>query len=496
MADSREMYERFKLYGSISLLFIVISVVFAYFISKKLQRSISTPILELADTARQVSEERNYSVRAIKKNDDEVGDLTEAFNHMLTRIGSQNAEITGLNLNLEQKVRERTRELEETNLELKLQTEFSERILDSTVDLIAVFDTELRYVTMNRQFEEIYKVSKHAIAGRYVAEVFPQVVESGMIDDLQRALKGEFVRNINYISKITGRHYENFYIPLKDKNNNIYQVLTIAHDITDIMQANVKLQTVNAELAKSNSELEQFAYVASHDLQEPLRKIQTFSELSQRNLNNQDLLNKYLQKVNSSAQRMTELIKAVLNYSRLTKVEKEFVQVDLNSILERMITDLELLIEEKKAVIHYERLPVLNGIPLQLHQLFLNLVTNSLKFNDNIPEITISSKIVSGKDVNPAFSNAEYAELVFTDNGIGFDQKFQDKIFSIFQRLHIDRNFPGTGIGLALCKKIVENHSGMISVISEPAKGSSFHIYLPYAKVKQDQLTNISSTKK
>ena len=276
-SDMQAMYQRFLLYGIIAVIFIVISFIFAWFISKKLQQSISTPILQLADTAKIVSDEQNYSVRAIKRSDDEVGLLTDAFNHMLTRIGIQNAEITGLNQNLESKVRDRTRELEMANEALIEQTTFSRNILDSSVDLIAVFDTELKYVTLNKQGEETYKISQDEIIGRYVADVFPQTLQSGMVDDLKRALKGEFVRHVNYKSGVTERHYENFYIPLKDKDGNVNRIVTIAHDITDIMQANEKLQAVNTELEKSNRELEQFAYVASHDLQEPLRKIQMLS---------------------------------------------------------------------------------------------------------------------------------------------------------------------------------------------------------------------------
>lgn len=496
-SDMQAMYQRFLLYGIIAVVFIVISFIFAWFISKKLQQSISTPILQLADTAKIVSDEQNYSVRAIKRSDDEVGLLTDAFNHMLTRIGIQNAEITGLNQNLESKVRDRTRELEMANEALIEQTTFSRNILDSSVDLIAVFDTELKYVTLNKQGEETYKISQDEIIGRYVADVFPQTLQSGMVDDLKRALKGEFVRHVNYKSGVTKRHYENFYIPLKDKDGNVNRIVTIAHDITDIMQANEKLQAVNTELEKSNRELEQFAYVASHDLQEPLRKIQTFTELGELHMNDPEVLKRYLGKVSSSAQRMTELIKAVLNYSRLSKSENEFVEVDLNNILQNIYVDLELLIQEKEAVINNDTLPVTFGIPLQLYQLFINLITNSLKFSERKPEINITFEYVKGKDVNDVEGIAkdrDYIKITFTDNGIGFDQKFSEKVFSIFQRLHSDKRIEGTGIGLAVCKKIVENHQGYITVKSEPKKGSSFFIYLPVLHILPDQFTKTSST--
>jgi PAS domain S-box-containing protein len=495
--DMRMMYHRFVLYGIIAVIFIIISFIFAWVISKKLQRSISTPILQLADTARIVSDEQNYSVRAIKRSDDEVGALTDAFNHMLTRIGIQNAEITGLNQNLENKVRERTRELEMANQALTEQTEFSRNILDSSVDLIAVFDTELRFVTLNKQGEETYKVSQADIIGHYLPDMFPQTLHTGMVEDLKKAALGEVVRNVNYRSGVTKRHYESFYIPLKDGDGNVNRIVVIAHDITDIMQANEKLQEVNTELEKSNRELEQFAYVASHDLQEPLRKIQTFTELGERHMNDPEVLKKYLDKVSSSAQRMTELIKAVLNYSRLSKAENEFVEVDLNNILQSIYVDLELLIQEKGAVINNDKMPVTFGIPLQLHQLFINLITNSLKFSERSPEINITSAYIKGSEVQNIAGIAkdrDYIRITFSDNGIGFDPRFAEKVFSIFQRLHSDRRIEGTGIGLAVCKKIVENHQGFITVTSEPKKGTTFFIYLPMLHISPNQFTKISST--
>lgn len=497
-ADITEVYQRFFLYGIIAVVFIIISFVFAYFISVRLQKSITNPILELAAIARQVSEKGDYSVRAEKTTDDEVGDLTDAFNNMLQRIAQQNQEIITLNQGLEQKVKERTRELEQAILQLQKQTDFSEKIFDASIDLIAVFDTELRYVTMNSKSEGMYGKTRYEVHGKYLAELFPQTIDSGMIADLQLAMKkGDIIHRMNYRSLVTQRVYQSYYIPLKDEQGNVYSVIAIAHDITDIMQANEKLQKLNTELARSNSELEQFAYVASHDLQEPLRKIQTFAELGERNAQNPEVLKRYLEKVSSSAQRMTELIKSVLNYSRLSKYDDKFDDVDLNAVIRSICTDLELLIEEKGASIQHDPMPSIRGIKLQLHQLFLNLISNSLKFNDRKPRINITRQVQSGKEVPPQLEldpDLNYLVLQFSDNGIGFDPKFSDKIFSIFQRLHNDRNFAGTGIGLALCKKIVENHKGAISVQSIPGDGTTFFVYLPFINVESPQLMNNSST--
>jgi PAS domain S-box-containing protein len=494
--DLQAVYSRFRLYGVIALLFIIISFLFAYFLSRRLQKSITAPILELAGTARVISDQRDYSVRATKRNDDELGVLTDAFNHMLTEIEVQNLQITSLNQNLEQKVKERTSELEAANSVLTQQNEFIETIIDSSVDLIAVFDTEYRYVTVNRKADEIYKIKKEDLVGKKVLDIFPQIKDSDMMKDLKIAFTDKVVHNPGYKS-LSGHYLENFFIPLKDKNDVVDRVLVIGHDITEIMLANEKLKVLNAELEKSNRDLEQFAYVASHDLQEPLRKIQTFAELSEKNIQHPEIQKRYLQKVNSSAHRMTDLIKAVLNYSRLSKTDSEFVAIDLNAVIETIKTDLELLIEEKKAVITTTNLPSVQGIPLQINQLFLNLLSNSLKFSEGAPDINISSSILPESEIKKigfTKNGAEYIKLVFSDNGIGFEQQYADKIFSIFQRLHTSQ-YAGTGIGLALCKKIVENHGGFITVESEPEKGTSFFIYLPLMHNSNNEQTNSQDQK-
>lgn len=243
-----------------------------------------------------------------------------------------------------------------------------------------------------------------------------------------------------------------------------------------------KLEENIKALQSSNHDLEQFAYIASHDLQEPLRKIRNFTELLEKNISDKDKAVKYLSKIDSSSERMSVLIRDVLNYSRLSRQEKIYEETDLQQILHNVKTDVELLIEEKRAVIESDNLPVIIGIPLQLHQLFYNLITNSLKFARNVPHIRIHCKTLGADEIkkHPELHNSvSYTELIFEDNGIGFEQKHADQIFIIFKRLHSRETFDGTGIGLALCKKIVDNHHGIISVESEPDKGTRFRVILP-----------------
>ena len=481
-SDLAVMYERFQLYGIIALMVILIIFLLAYLISRGLQKTLIEPILALSDTAKIISDKRDYSIRVIKTGEDEIAQLTESFNSMLDEIETQNFEINMFNQRLGQKVKERTVELEETNLTLNQQKEFVETIINSSIDLIAVFDRDLKYVILNKRSDDFYPIKREALLGKNILEVFPQVANSGMLDDLKNALKGETIYRPNYNSTILNKYFENYYIPLLDKTGEVYGVLTIGHDVTTIFETNEKLKTVNAKLVKSNQDLEQFAYVASHDLQEPLRKIRTFISLLQRNIADENETSKNIEKINSSATRMTEQIKAVLNYSRISNTEEQFEDVDLDIILENIKTDYELLISEKNAVISNDKLPVIKGIALQLNQLFSNLIGNSLKFSDQNPQIFIGCRKLTKAEIlkHPKLNdNKHYIELLFKDSGIGFEQQYADKIFTIFQRLNPKQVYSGTGIGLALCKKIVENHHGYITAESQLGEGASFYIYLP-----------------
>jgi two-component system CheB/CheR fusion protein len=252
-----------------------------------------------------------------------------------------------------------------------------------------------------------------------------------------------------------------------------------------VQERTADLQDLNMELARSNSELQQFAYVASHDLQEPLRKIMTFSD---RMLLYKDQLpaagRSYLDKITVSSQRMTRLIDDLLNFSRISRAGKKFVPTDLNKMMAGILTNFELIIAEKKAKITYD-LPTIQAIPVQMEQLFHNLIGNALKFAkpDVPPVITIVSRIISGDQTIKRYpqipKGGRTAEIIVKDNGIGFEQKYADQIFIIFQRLNDRQHYPGTGIGLALCRRIVSNHHGEITVVAREGEGAEFRIVLP-----------------
>lgn len=269
---------------------------------------------------------------------------------------------------------------------------------------------------------------------------------------------------------------------LHGDNNRIIGFSKVTRDLTEKKIAEDKMREYLKELEVQNKELEQFAYVASHDLQEPLRKIRTFADIILNNLDDRQAVEKYMQKIDVSARRMSDLIRSVLDYSRLARNEDRFAVVDLNETLDSVRADFELMIQEKGATIKSPSLPAINGIPLQISQLFSNLIGNALKFNNKIPVITIQPSIVSRKQIAGApelLADGYYLELVFSDNGIGFEPQYEKLIFSMFQRLHGKHEYAGTGIGLALCKKIMDNHQGYIKATGEQDKGAIFSVYFP-----------------
>ena len=241
-----------------------------------------------------------------------------------------------------------------------------------------------------------------------------------------------------------------------------------------------ELTRLNALLEKSNRDLEQFAYIASHDLQEPLRKIQTFATLAE-NVDNDVGRRKYLAKVREEAQGMSALVRDVLTFSRLSAIP-EFTKVDLNEVVAEVKADLAPLISETEATITSTDLPEVMGIERQLGQLLSNLITNSLKFANARPEVSITYRVLPREEVSklPGLQpGREYIQLIVKDHGIGFEQRYADQIFNIFQRLNPREAYPGNGVGLALCKKIAENHNGTISAKSTLGQGTEMYVTLP-----------------
>ncbi|MGE5432912.1 MAG: PAS domain S-box protein [Syntrophomonadaceae bacterium] len=258
---------------------------------------------------------------------------------------------------------------------------------------------------------------------------------------------------------------------LKDRNGSVIKWFGTSTDIHDQKEAEEKLKETLEKLERSNKELEQFAYVASHDLKEPLRMITNYMQLFEKNYKGKldERADTYIGFAVDGAMRMNSLINDLLIYSRVSSKPREIDLVDLNVVVEDVERDLQLSIDESRAVINCTGLPHVMADCLQMRQLFQNLIQNAMKFRDNNhPVIDVSSEKIG-----------EEWLFKIKDNGIGIDPEFKDRIFVIFQRLHEREKYPGTGIGLAICKKIVEHHGGRIWVESEPGGGSEFCFTLP-----------------
>ncbi|CCH52531.1 PAS/PAC sensor signal transduction histidine kinase [Fibrisoma limi BUZ 3] len=320
------------------------------------------------------------------------------------------------------------------------------------------------------------------LIGRTLLEAFPSLPRSGVMTYyLHTARTGEIQRfETAYYFDGLQNWYDIAVTPLGEG-----RILISFVDISSSKHLQQQLELSVADLKRSNESLQQFAYVASHDLQEPLRKIQAFGDL----LGEQfgplvgDDGRTLIQRMQGAAARMQDLIKALLMYSRTATHQQPYQQVDLNKLTREVLGDLETAITEHQAQIHVDPLPTLTGDATQLRQLFQNLLSNALKFTipREVARIAIHARQVDPGDLPvPLFGQSRsFVALDIADNGIGFDMKYQERIFRLFERLHGRSQYTGTGIGLAICKRVVDNHGGYITARSEPGQGATFTVYLP-----------------
>jgi PAS domain S-box-containing protein len=416
------------------------------------------------------------------------------------RVAERTHEILHKNKALEETTRELTvinNQLELRNEELRQSEERYLRMTNEVEDYAIILLSREGYIeNWNKGAEKIKGYTAEEIIGKHFRLFYTLADQhQGLAERLieEACQRGKSTQEGLRVRKDGSTFWGNTVITaLHDDKNDIIGFSKVTRDLTERKMAEDRLKMYaeqleqkNRELERSNGELSSFSYVASHDLQEPLRKIQAFGNLIQAKdaAHLSDNSKDYFDRMVKAAIRMQNLIDSLLEFSRTTTARKNFEHTDLNVLLDDVKKELAHRIEEKKAVIESAHLPTITIIPFQFRQLLSNLISNSLKYSQTAitPVIEINATYVKAAALNEkdALPGKDYFRFSVADNGIGFEQEYADKVFELFQRLHGRNEYSGSGIGLAICKKIVENHHGFMRAEGEPDKGATFYFFIP-----------------
>ena len=401
---------------------------------------------------------------------------------------------------VEEGVFRRAQVVQEANRMLDAERRWFRRLFEQSPGFMAVLRGPQHVFELAN--DAYYQVIGHRdIIGKPVREALPEVEGQGFLNLLDQV----FLAGEPYIGRsvpirlqrepgtdLTEVFVDFVYQPVIEPDGSIYGIFVQGHDVTEQRRAQEELRRLNAtleqrvsqrtaELEARNRELQEFAYVASHDLQEPLRKVRTFAGLlvSEHADEVGEEVHSYLSRIQNATQRMTTLIADLLAYSRITTQAHTFVRVDLGAVVEDVLSDLQVRLEETAGHVDVGPLPEIEADPLQMRQLFQNLIGNALKFHrpEVPPVVQVQGRIEPATDAEGG--DGPICHLEIADQGIGFSQEYAHRIFAPFQRLHGRGQYEGTGIGLAICRRIAERHGGHIWAQSEPGRGSTFIVRLP-----------------
>ena len=407
---------------------------------------------------------QNHQAALIKKNG------AWAFMETTTQREAREA-LMQMNVELETRVRRRTNELQ--------------LITDALPVLISYIDEDERYRFNNKAYEAWFGAAAAALAGRSLPEVLGEEAYEAIAPHVRKALSGEtvtFESELRY--KSGARYVQATYVPNIDETGRPKGFYALVEDISKRKEAErerenlleqqaalvERLAKQASDLARSNAELEQFAFISSHDLKEPLRKIAGFAHILASKYRGRidPEADRYIGHMTRSVLRLQALIDALLLYSRATAAEETAGTADLNAVAKEAMEDLDALIAQRQAEVTVETLPTVKADPVRMRHVFQNLIGNAIKFCNRPPRIAVYAE-----------PRGDEGLIAVRDNGIGIEPRYWEQIFKVFQRLHPRERYPGTGVGLALCKKIIEHHGGKIWVSSQPGTGSTFLFTLP-----------------
>lgn len=483
---------------AVSLLLIFLTIYIVWIINKSLN--------ELRNAALQIAEGKT-DVKVLPQSNDAIGSLALSINTIdeKNKTLAQEAEKIGKGdfnvsfqprsdedvlgnaiLNMKESLRTYTNDL-------KISREEFVTLADFMPQIVWIADDEGKITYYNKKWYELTNLKESGQDQNWIPILHPEDV-GRTLTTWYRSLDTGQPYEMEYRFKVSNDNQYRWFlgrvVPVKDDHGNIIKWFGTATDIHDQKKHNENLETLVAErtldLNRSNEDLQQFAHVASHDLKEPLRKIRTFSNRLEAEFGRimPEKGKTYIEKIQASSERMSNMIDGILNYSVMNATEQSEEKIDLGFVLDGIISDLELLILQKEAKITYDKLPRIKGSPTLIYQLFYNLVSNSLKFSkaDTPCRIHISSRMMNEdelKDYDDIKKATDYLCIVIEDNGIGFNPEYAEKMFNVFTRLNRRDQYEGTGLGLALCKKIVHRHHGLIFAKGEEGKGASFEIVFP-----------------